>query len=504
MMEMQKKTNPRWIVAKFGGTSVSTAARWRSIRQLLEGHQAEGHRSLVVCSALAGVTNRLGALLAAVQKGEDATEPLDGIRALHVALARGLGLDADHLLGESMAELARHARALSARAEVTPKDHAAVMAYGELLSTRLGAAWLREQRVPAVWHDARQMLRAEPNPEGSSRGQHYLAATCDFAPDPTLQRTLFEAAPVVVTQGFVASDASGDTVLLGRGGSDTSAAYLAAKLQAARLEIWTDVPGMFTANPSAVPEARLVPELTYREAQSLAGLGARVLHPRCLRPLHEQQIPLRLGATELPACGGTTINGFSPKTGIAAIVSRKDLCMLAMRRDPQWQPVGFMADVASCFQRHGLSMDLVSSSPSEIRVTIDTSAFPDVRGRMDALLATLREVSDAEVIPQVASLSLVGHRLLEDSERFAGAAQLLRGQNVRFVSHAADDSSLTYVLDNAAVEALVPRLHAELFETSRPSARKLGPAFRELTQAKSSSKQPPPTQPAPRPAGRAA
>ncbi len=141
------------------------------------------------------------------------------------------------------------------------------------------------------WADARTLLKAQERKSASAKAS-LLSATCNFAPDAQLQQRLTALAPVVITQGFIASDEDGNTVLLGRGGSDTSAAYLAAKLNASRLEIWTDVPGMFSANPRATPTARLLRALHYDEAQEIASNGAKVLHPRCILPARQYDIPL--------------------------------------------------------------------------------------------------------------------------------------------------------------------------------------------------------------------
>src|SRR5262249_44684357 len=154
-------------------------------------------------------------------------------------------------------------------------------AYGELLATAVGERALHAQGIECAWWDAREGLRSTPRAHAPENA-NYLSAVCESAPDPTLGAHLAKLAPVVVTQGFIASNSAGETVLLGRGGSDTSAAYLAAKLRAKRLEIWTDVPGLFSANPHSTPAARLLRSLHYDEAQEIASSGARVLHPRCI------------------------------------------------------------------------------------------------------------------------------------------------------------------------------------------------------------------------------
>src|SRR5690606_28198904 len=155
----------------------------------------------------------------------------------------------------------------------------------------------------------------------------YLSATCNFDPDPTLQAEWSRGAKVWITQGFIASDDHGDTVLLGRGGSDTSASYFAAKLSALRLEIWTDVPGMFSANPRTVPTARLLRALEYDDAQEIASSGAKVLHPRCNMPVKQHGIPLHVFETQAPKLEGTVITtqGGNGEAQVKAVTIKKGI-----------------------------------------------------------------------------------------------------------------------------------------------------------------------------------
>ena len=236
-----------WIVLKFGGTSVSGLDNWRNIAAVVRARLADGARVLVVHSALSGVTDRLEKLLAAALGG--AHEPvLASIEERHRILADELGIGVSAELEDYFALLRQMASGIALMSEVSDRTRARVLASGELMATELGARFLNAQGIEASWWDARDGLKAQPRAAASARA-NFLSATCEFAPDAALQRQLAACLGVVVTQGFIASDAAGDTVLLGRGGSDTSAAYLAAKLAARRLEIWTDVPGMFSANP---------------------------------------------------------------------------------------------------------------------------------------------------------------------------------------------------------------------------------------------------------------
>src|SRR6185369_8042124 len=268
-----------WVVLKFGGTSVSRLERWQTIASLVEARLAEGVRPLIVCSALSGISDRLEQMLALAVRGEHEAA-LSAIQARHRELGGALGLPGDGwpLLQADFTELSRLALAASLLREAGPKLRARVMAFGEILSTRLGAAYLASRGLPVAWHDARESLTARDEPRASPV-RAYLAASCHFDRDEALSARLAEMPgaaapdPAVITQGFIAKNTAGETVLLGRGGSDTSAALFAARLGAARCEIWTDVPGMFTANPALLPSARLLRVLDYEEAQEIATTG---------------------------------------------------------------------------------------------------------------------------------------------------------------------------------------------------------------------------------------
>ena len=185
---------------------------------------------LIVHSAVSGITDRLERLLAAALAGEhDAA--LEAIQSRHLQLCTELGIGSSAQLDGYFAELRQIAQDMHrSRKKLNDRTRARVMATGELMATEIGARFLQQQGLPAQWWDARTALRPNERAHASERG-NWLSATCDFTPDAALAAQLAALSPVVITQGFIASDIRGDTVLLGRGGSDTSGAYFAAKLQ---------------------------------------------------------------------------------------------------------------------------------------------------------------------------------------------------------------------------------------------------------------------------------
>lgn len=358
---------------KFGGTSVSTVERWLTIADVVRSRIDEGLIPLVVCSAVSRVSRMLEKLLNDSQRGEGGPV-LDELRSIHVDLARSLDLDGESILSETFDELNRLALGVSLTREVSPALKARVLAMGELMLTTLGARWLGAQGLDVRWLDARRVLKAIEQPRMIPH-QRYLSAICDAEPDAALQDELGRApAAVHLTQGFIAGNPAGDTVLVGWGGSDTSAACFAAKLEARRLEIWTDVPGLFTANPRLIPSARLLRHIGYDEAQELASTGAEVLHPRCLDPIRRQGIPLYLRCTQAPDLENTVIGNDAADSGaqVKAISARSDITLISMETAGMWHQVGFLARAFGVFENHGLSVGLVATSESNVTVSLDS------------------------------------------------------------------------------------------------------------------------------------
>lgn len=486
MTDDDRQSDAPWLVLKFGGTSVSSIERWGTISDVIEAGLERGYRLVVVCSALSQVSNRLERLLDDALEDRDVESGVEGLRRLHEELAAEMRLDPKALLDDDLTELRRVLEGIRLTAEVTPRLQARVMSAGELLSTRLGAAWLRSRGIPTAWRDARELLDALSEPEVAPERQ-YLSATCSHQRDPALdERLRASAEPVILTQGFLACLPGGDTALLGRGGSDTAAAYLAAKLGAEHLEIWTDVPGLFTANPRDVPEARLLLQLTYGEAGELASKGAKVLHPRCIRPTQAHGIPIHIRCTPRPELIGTVISASAPKTaGVKAVSERKGIVLVSMEVEGNWQGIGVIADIASCFKAHGLSIDLLASSQTNLTVALDPRANPLDPEAIDLLLEDLGELCEPRIIRPAAAVSLVGSGIRTILHEWAGVLEEFEDEDVYLVSQAANDLSLTLVVNESSADRLVRRIHDRLFEGEPPAAI-FGPTWEVLLQPEES------------------
>lgn len=471
-----------FVVMKFGGTSVATADNWQTIASLLQARVAEGLRPVVVHSALAGISNALLALPEiAIETG--GAEQIASIRQRHLILAEELGVDPG-LCDPHFDTLQQLVDGVRLVGEISPRVLARIMATGELAATTLGAAFLAREGLGAEWRDARELLQSESVANQTERAA-FLSAPCEFEPDESLKGDLASRDSFIVTQGFIARNEAGETVLLGRGGSDTSAAYLAAKLGARRLEIWTDVPGFFSSDPQAVPSARLLRSLHYREAQEIASAGGGVLHPRSISPVRRYGIPLFLRCTDRPDWEGTVV---SDATGedtprIKAISRRTRITLISMESMEMWHQVGFLAEAFECFRVHGLSVDLISTSESNVTVSIDMAANVSDRATIERLVADLGRLCRVTIIEDCAALTLVGRKIRATLHKLSPAFELFEEQKVHLVTQAANDLNLTFVVDTEDAYRLAQRLHALLIHRYDEDSV-FGPTWEQLRQPK--------------------
>lgn len=453
-----------WVVLKFGGTSVSSAPRWATIAGLLGQRSAEGRKPLVVHSALATVSNRLDSLQQQALYG-DSAGPLEELFGLHLSLAADLGLDGESLLEGEFSQIRQIVSGIHLIGEVSPRVKARLMGMGELMATRLGAAYLEAQGLPVTWLDARELLCSN-EPANASESARFLTATCDFQPDPVLKERLARVPGIALTQGFIASTPRGEPVLLGRGGSDTSAAYFAAKLEASALEIWTDVPGMFSANPRVVPGARLLRTLSYEEAQEIASTGGSVLHPRSISPCRLLGIPLKVLCTSQPQLPGTLVSaeGGSDAPRVKAISGRSRITLVSMDTLGMWQESGFLADVFRCFSDLGLSVDLVSTSESNVTVTLDTGIHSIDATVLAQLQHRLERLCRVRIIQDVEVVSLVGRKIRATLHEIGPALEAFQEHRIHLVSQSASDLNLSFVVEQGQASRLIQKLHAQLVD----------------------------------------
>lgn len=475
----EEDTGRKWIVLKFGGTSVSTVESWQNILSVIRERRDDGYSVCVVHSALSGISDSLEEIIERAPRNTTG-DLVEQVKERHYQLGKALDLPVDELLKEDFDELEHIVRGIELIGEASYRVQARLLAMGELMATRLGAAYVRRELGEGTWIDSRECIRTSVLKNVSERSL-ILSAVSETDFDGSVLKRLNEAGGLVVTQGFIGSDADGETVVLGRGGSDVSAAYYAAKIGAERLEIWTDVPGLFSANPQNVPSARLLNHLSYKEAQEIATNGAEVLHPRSIMPARKHNIPIHVRCTHRPELSGTVISdeASDDEALVKTIAVRKNVILISMESLGMWQQVGFLAEAFEVFKQYGLSIDLISTSESNVTVSLDpglNSHFHDIR---ESFVEDLSALCRVEVIESVSAVSLLGRRIRTILHQLGGAFEVFEEQKVYLVNQAANDLNFTFVVENEQADRLVRQLHDHIISQSG-NQQSFGPTWPEL------------------------
>ena len=464
-----------WQLLKFGGTSVSNKNNWDNIIKITDSKLSNGKKVFIVHSALSGVSNKLEHLIElSLSKDYSMIESaFQELVQVHQSLINDLKISLD-LLDEHYQFLRKILSGIALIGEVSDRVRAVIMAQGELWSTQIGQAYLSQQLdEPALWLDAREYIVTQEAQD------NYLSAYCDYDKDDALIDAI-RGSNLIITQGFIGSNQDKDTVLLGRGGSDTSAAYFAAKIQAELLEIWTDVPGIFSANPNQIPNARLLKQLNYEEAQEMASAGAKVLHPRAIRPAQKYHIPILIRSTIEPDIEGTRIHHFNHKWGLVkAITAKQGITLISMESQGMWQQSGFLADLFSIFKKHQVSIDLVSTSETNVTVSLDSLTQVVNAKRLQRLTSDLAQYCRVSVLNNCSAVSIVGQNVRAILHKIAPAFSIFETYKVYLLSQAASDLNLTFVIDDEHCEKVISSLH-ELLISNNPNSEILGPTAKEL------------------------
>ncbi|MDF1758369.1 MAG: bifunctional aspartate kinase/diaminopimelate decarboxylase [Legionellaceae bacterium] len=456
------------IISKFGGTSVSTRNNWDNILTISKNHIKSGNKPIIVCSALSQASNKLEkiinqALLNKHQQLHD--ELIDN----YYGLANDLGVEIS-LVDEDLKNLEKWLTGIALLKQSPSKTHAQILSLGELMITRLGQAFFEGNGINAMWLDARDYLKAIPIPGENSINYISSRCNCDFNKELSdeLQNSKAE---VIITQGFIASNADNETVLLGRGGSDTSAALFASILNASVCEIWTDVAGIYTANPHQLPHARLLKKLNFDEAQEIASMGAKVIHPLCIPPVRSANIPMDIKYSHMPEHCGTRIfrDSDADAPPIKSVLAKHSISLISIDTVSMWQQSGFLADVFAIFKKHKFSVDLLASSESNITISLDDNGQQPNRTSLDFLLADLNVFCRAKIIEPCSAVSLVGHNIRRVLPQLGSTLELFDDKQVHLMSLASNDLNLTFVVDESQAEKLCQSLHALLIENNPQS-----------------------------------
>ena len=446
------------IICKFGGTSVADGPAITRLIDIVRARVPE--RPVIVVSALARVTD--GLLNLARRAGvADEAELESGVSTLlerHGQVARELpgGAAALDAISADAAALRRELGCVRHRV-ATPAELDAIAGRGELWSSRLVAAALAGAGLDAAWVDIRPVMVTD---DRFTRATPYLQVLNTRARESL--RPLIDAGRIPVTQGFIGATATGVPTTLGRGGSDFTAALLGAALEADRVEIWTDVNGLMTADPRIVPTARTLPAASYEEAAELATFGARILHPATALPLVRAGIPIVILNANSPERLGTTIEpeaqldrvGDSP---IRSISWKQGITVINIRAPRMLGAYGFLRALFEVFERHETVVDVLASGEVSISLTIED------RSRLDPLVRDLADLGEVWIEEHRAIVAIVGIGLRNTPGLAARVFNAVWPANVEIISQGASAINMTFVVREDDGPDVVRRLHQEFF-----------------------------------------
>lgn len=460
MNNSAEKNSP--VVLKFGGSSVAEIKHWNTIVERLILELGKNRNPILVLSALKDVSNTLEGILHLAISNDYQTE-INQLLDKHIHFAEQLKISVKSQLNDYAKQLLESCREIYQTQSITPKMHAKILAYGELMSTTIGHAFICQSGIDATLQDARELLTTETQPDD---WHHFTSAVCNFDYSQQLSNRLFspsDSCKVVVTQGFIASDRLGNTVLLGREGSDTTAAYLAAKLGAKELQIWTDVTGVFSANPAEVSSAQQIDQLSYQQAHTMAILGAKVLHPKVIRPVATNNISLSVRSTWFPECRGTQISSFqNPSDGPHSVMLMSDCTMLTIKKSP----IGSerLNQTLTLLAELGFDCLLIESEEGVDQIILKYTNTDTPIPTVSDLVRTLK-IQPENLILKGDLLSIVGSK--ENLGWQPSTVSSVRGVSgfnfiVQFVSK--EEGRTSFYSDSPVSKAMLKELHDKLFE----------------------------------------
>ena len=448
------------IIMKFGGTSVEDAAAIKNIAEIVR--KEIPRRPVVVVSACAGVTNQLlkTATLASKGRKDDALQNVAAIEGRHKNIAKEL-FDADtaKFLFKHIAvfaeELAALVNGVVILGELTPRSLDTFASYGERMSSFIIHHYFEACKLRSFLVDARSFMVTD---------DQFTKALPLF---DTVERKLREIVQpkiennyIVITQGFIGSTQSGITTTIGRGGSDYTAAIVGSLLDAKDIQIWTDVDGILTSDPSIVNNAKKIKVMSFNEAAELAYFGARVLHPETILPAVKKDIPVHVLNSRRPQSTGTLIIA-KPRVNTECVVKsiayKEGITLISIVSTRMFLAHGFLEHVFDVFHKYETVVHTVATSEVSVSATIDNVE------NLGLILQELKTFSTVSVSDRKAIVCVVGEHLKNSPGVAAKVLSSITDINVNMISQGASEINLSFVIDEEHVDQVVRRLHKEFF-----------------------------------------
>jgi len=448
------------IVMKFGGTSVGSAEMIQQVAEIIRSRR--DRHPLIIVSAVAKTTDHLEQLgQLAIDSPDVVPESIEKIVTFHRNLIHQLDLSGDdHLesvLNTAEEQLRQISQSIREEGRHNKQLQDALLSVGEYLSSNLLAQYLTSIGLKSVMADARGIMVTD------SQFGHALPQVKE-----STERAKKEILPFIddgvipVMQGFIGRSQDGLITTLGRGGSDYSATLMAAMLEVDAVEIWTDVDGVMTADPTIIADVKRIKKMTFQEAAELAYFGARVLHPATILPAVERGIPVYVLNTMRPNDSGTEILPLTEDRKrnhslVKSVVYKEGLTVVTIKSTRMLMAYGFMAKVFEIFNRYKTSVDLVSTSEVSVSITIDNTEH------LDAIRKELSEFSEVDIQHGKAIVCVVGESIRKVHGMPAKIFGVVEDLEIHLISQGASEINISFVIDESEIESVVRRMHTKFF-----------------------------------------
>ena len=419
---------------KFGGTSVGKPERMHQVSQLIT---RDNEATMVVLSALSGTTNALVEIsksLASANK-KAATEKIEQLDKqyrdfiLELLSGEALRVKANEIINEHF-DFLRITQKISL-SDALNKD---ILAQGELMSTKLFSLYLEQEKIDHVLLPALDFMQLDVNDEPDL---NYISEKIKvvLAAHPT--KKLF------ITQGYICRNAKGEVDNLKRGGSDYTASLIAAAVQASVCEIWTDIDGMHNNDPRVVDKTMAIEQLSFDEAAELAYFGAKILHPTCIWPAQQQNIPVKLLNTMQPSAAGTVIRKEAGSVGVKAVAAKDNIIAVKIKSSRMLLAYGFLRKIFEVFEKYKTSIDMITTSEVAVSVTIDTDIH------LEEIIAELSIIASVEVQKDQTIVSIVGNEIAQTESVLKKLFDAIDEVPVTMVSYGGSHHNISLLVPSA-------------------------------------------------------
>ena len=434
-------------VLKFGGTSVGSVPNMTNVKNIIN----DGHKKIVVLSAMSGTTNALLEISTSIQNNNIQCA-VDQINKLHELYFKTI----DQLLyNDALNEDAKLYvnQIFDLLLQTTYENHSTlqenkILAQGEMLSTYIFNSYLTQEGISSVLLPALSFMRIDKTQEPDFYYiKQHIHMVLDDAPE----------ASIYITQGFVCIDELGRVSNLQRGGSDYTATIIGAAINAKEVQIWTDIDGMHNNDPRMVNNTNPIKHLSYDEAAELAYFGAKILHPQTVTPAREGNIPIRLKNTMNPEAEGTLITKDFTGSGIKAIAAKDHITAIKIKSARMLNAHGFLKRVFEIFEVYETPIDMITTSEVAVSLTIDNST------NLDRIVQELQKFSIIEIDYDQSIVCLVGHAVVHHPDTFK-LFQVLQDVKVRMISYGGSNNNISLLVPTAQKRATLTKLQNYIFK----------------------------------------